>query len=111
LFLDQVLPDIIPPSEGATSHIRTRELFIEDVLEGMKAAPMSIRLMPHTLASIDWSDPIKDPIRLQFIPMKSGLEQDHFALTLDSLHEKEDSPVDGLVHRYPDKGLFLGKFS
>ena len=29
-------------------------------------------------------------------------------LALDSLHETEDSPVEGLVHRYNDKCLFLG---
>jgi len=34
---------------------------------------------------------------------------DHPKLTLDSLHETADSPVDGLVHRYPDKALFLRK--
>lgn len=35
---------------------------------------------------------------------------DHPKLTLDSLHETADSPVPGLVHRYPDKALFLGQF-
>lgn len=34
---------------------------------------------------------------------------DHPCLRLDSLHETSDSPVQGLVHRYPDKALFLGK--
>jgi lysine 2,3-aminomutase len=28
-------------------------------------------------------------------------------VALDSLHEQEDSPTPGLVHRYPDKTLFL----
>jgi len=28
-------------------------------------------------------------------------------LRLDSLHERKDSPVPGLTHRYPDKALFL----
>ena len=32
---------------------------------------------------------------------------DHPKLTLDSLHEEADSPIKGLVHRYPDKALFL----
>ena len=32
---------------------------------------------------------------------------DHPKLTLDSLDEAADSPVKGLVHRYPDKALFL----
>ena len=69
---------------------------------------MSIRLTPHMLSVADWSNPLEDPIRRQFIPLKSTLMQDHPALTLDSLHETGDSPVDGLVHRYPEKVLFLG---
>ncbi|HQU74596.1 MAG TPA: KamA family radical SAM protein, partial [Calditrichia bacterium] len=48
-----------------------------------------------------------DPLRKQFIPVASNLRRDHPKLTLDSLHEQEDSPVDGLVHRYFDKALFL----
>lgn len=28
-------------------------------------------------------------------------------LRFDSLNEREDSPVPGLTHRYPDKALFL----
>jgi lysine 2,3-aminomutase len=32
---------------------------------------------------------------------------DHEKLALDSLNEAADSPVSGLVHRYPDKALFL----
>lgn len=37
------------------------------------------------------------------------MEPDHKKLTLDSLDETKDSPVEGLVHRYPDKALFLRK--
>jgi L-lysine 2,3-aminomutase len=43
--------------------------------------------------------------------MKSVMEPDHPKLTLDSLHEEADSPVQGLVHRYPDKALFLRMYS
>ena len=71
-------------------------------------APMSTRLSPHVLSVIDWSRPIQDPLRRQFIPMKSSSMKDHPRLTLDSLNEVSDSPVPGLVHRYPDKALFLG---
>ncbi|KAF3931356.1 hypothetical protein ABW20_dc0104819 [Dactylellina cionopaga] len=39
--------------------------------------------------------------------MKSSLLPDHPMLSLDSLNETHDSPVPGLVHRYPDKALFL----
>jgi len=37
----------------------------------------------------------------------SSLRPDHPRLVLDSLHEQQDAPVPGLVHRYVDKALFL----
>ena len=88
--------------------IRTREDFIQDVMEGIAAAPMSIRLTPHILSCVNWDNPFEDPLRRQFIPMKTSLQPDHPMLEMDSLHEKDDSPVEGLVHRYSDKVLFLG---
>jgi lysine 2,3-aminomutase len=39
--------------------------------------------------------------------MHSELEDDHPCLRVDSLAERETSPVPGIVHRYPDKVLFL----
>jgi lysine 2,3-aminomutase len=81
--------------------------FIEDIKAGFAAAPMAVRLSPYALALIDWEDPYNDPIRRQFLPLGSQLEPDHPMLTLDSLHEQEDSPTKGLTHRYPDKALFL----
>lgn len=111
-FLDTVLPDFMPRDARnvgkQTESIKTREDFIKDVEEGMELAPMSVRLSPHILSVIDWSNPIHDPVRRQFIPMKSTFIPDHAKLELDSLHESDDSPVPGLVHRYPDKALFLG---
>lgn len=68
---------------------------------------MAVRLPPHVLSVIDWANPLEDPIRRQFIPLKAALVPDHPALALDSLHESDDSKVEGLVHRYPDKVLFL----
>lgn len=109
-FLAVVLPEIIPYESAQTEHIRTREDFIKDVEDGMKLAPMSVRLTPHVLSVIDWSNPVPDPVRRQFIPMKSTRISDHAKLELDSLHEADDSPVPGLVHRYPDKALFLGQY-
>jgi lysine 2,3-aminomutase len=81
--------------------------FIEDARAGFAHAPMAVRVSPYLLASIDWTRPYEDPIRRQFIPLKSTLRPDHPRLTLDSLHELEDSPVRGLTHRYVDKALFL----
>jgi hypothetical protein len=70
---------------------------------------MAIRLTPHVLSVIDWTNALDDPVRRQFIPMKSSAMPDHPKLTMDSLNEEHDSPVKGLVHRYQDKALFLGK--
>jgi lysine 2,3-aminomutase len=81
--------------------------FFEDAREGFRRAPMAVRVSPYMIASIDWQDPYRDPIRIQFIPLASRLLPDHPRLTLDSLHELEDSPVAGLTHRYVDKALFL----
>ncbi len=81
--------------------------FYEDVAEGFRRAPMSVRVSPYLLSLIDWQYPYRDPLRLQFIPVGSRMTPDHPKLKLDSLHEQDDAPVPGLTHRYPDKALFL----
>lgn len=81
--------------------------FLEDVVEGMRLAPMAMRISPYLLSLIDWENPYQDPLRTQFIPVASTRLPNHPALTLDSLHEQQDSPTPGLVHRYRDKVLFL----
>lgn len=81
--------------------------FIDDVAEGFRRAPMSLRVSPYLLSLIEWEDPYADPLRRQFVPVASKLLPDHPKLTLDSLHEQADAPVPGLTHRYPDKALFL----
>jgi lysine 2,3-aminomutase len=81
--------------------------FAADLAEGLARAPMAVRISPYVLSLIDWTDPVRDPLRRQFLPLGSQLEPDHPMLTLDSLHEQDDAPVPGLTHRYPDKALFL----
>ena len=81
--------------------------FIEDLENGMKHAPMSVRVSPYIVALIDWERPYEDPLRTQFFPLASRLLPDHPKLGLDSLHEQADAPVAGLTHRYADKALFL----
>ncbi|KAF6813621.1 l-lysine -aminomutase [Colletotrichum sojae] len=100
-FLERVLPERIPVY-GPSDTMEPRERLIEDVYHGLDEATM-----PYTLSRIDWSNPRNDPIFRQFIPTGSTRQPDHPRLTLDSLEEKADSPVQGLVHRYPDKALFL----
>lgn len=113
-FLAAVLPDTIPPQTDMESLLRitdihTPEQFIERVREGIKRAPMAVRMSPHILSVINWSDPLNDPVRRQFIPMSSPLNVDHPMAVLDPLQEDKYSPVPGMIHRYPDKALFMGK--
>ena len=68
---------------------------------------MAVRVSPYAIATIDWTQPVRGSDPPQFIPVASKLLPDHPRLTLDSLHEQDDSPVPGLTHRYVDKALFL----
>lgn len=81
--------------------------FLADVEAGLRRAPMGLRLSPYVLSLIDWDDPWRDPLRRQFVPAGSEQLPDHPLARLDALQEQADSPVPGLVHRYPDKVLFL----
>lgn len=81
--------------------------FYEDVAEGFRRAPMSVRVSPYLLSLIDWAQPYEDPLRKQFIPVGSRLLPNHPKVGLDSLAEQDDAPTPGLTHRYRDKALFL----
>ncbi|KAK3996132.1 putative L-lysine 2,3-aminomutase [Cladorrhinum sp. PSN332] len=105
-FLNAVVPKEVPLDKEGTE-MQPREEFITDVLDGLAAATMAIRITPYILSRINWNDPRHDPLVRQFMTMKSVMEPDHPKLELDSLHEEDDSPVKGLVHRYSDKALFL----
>ena len=75
--------------------------------EGVKKTLSTLRMAitPYYLSLINPDDP-HDPIRRQCIP--TGLETHQAdADLLDPLHEDEDSPTQGLTHRYPDRVLFL----
>ena len=83
------------------------ESFLADVEAGQKLSTMSIRVSPYIVSLIDWSEPYKDSLRRQFLPLASSTLPDHPELEFDALHEQEDSPVTGLTHRYTDRALFL----
>lgn len=113
-FLSTVLPETIPPQSDMEPHLRITDIntpshFIQRLKEGIQRAPMAVRLSPHILSSINWQDPINDPVRRQFIPLSSPLNVDHPAAELDPMKENTYSPVSGLIHRYPDRALFFGK--
>src|SRR5262249_16309320 len=96
------IPKLLATVSGLVS-----DAFVADAQRGFERAPMSVRVSPYLLSLIDWSNPERDPLRLQFIPLASRLLPDHPRLDLDSLHERADMPVPGLTHRYVDKALFL----
>ncbi len=66
---------------------------------------LSLAITPYFFNLIDPLDP-NCPIRKQVIP-RAGEMQISAEEQLDSLGEDEHSPVPGLVHRYPDRVLFL----
>src|SRR5262245_30806900 len=49
------------------------ETFIKDAEAGFHRSPMSVRVSPYLLSLIDWKDPYRDPLRIQFIPLASRL--------------------------------------
>jgi lysine 2,3-aminomutase len=64
-----------------------------------------VDVTPYFVSRIDPKDP-NDPIRKQIIP--SADEMGEFTgMMEDSLAEDQQSPVPGLVHRYPDRVLML----
>jgi lysine 2,3-aminomutase len=69
------------------------------------AHKLALAITPYFFNLIDRNDP-HCPIRKQVIPRvdESIVSQEEM---LDSLGEDEHSPVPGLVHRYPDRVLFL----
>lgn len=104
-FLDENVPDVVQYPQAPAS----KSEFLSDIEAGLKMASMSVRLTPYILSLINWDDLINDPIRRQFMPLLSLMMNDHGLAQLDSLGETGDMPVKNLVHRYPDKVLFLGK--
>ncbi|KAI0904803.1 L-lysine-aminomutase [Ustulina deusta] len=105
-ILHAVVPEKIPRAAGIGG-MQTKDEFAGDVCSGIRLSTMSVRLMPYVLSRINWADPANCPIFRQFVPLGSIRMKDHPQARLDSLHERKDSPVDGIVHRYPDKAVFL----
>jgi len=70
-----------------------------------RATALPVRITPHYASLLDPADPLQ-PLRRCVVPvsaecLRSPGEED------DPLGEEADSPCPGLVHRYPDRALFL----
>jgi len=87
------LEQIIPLTEAEKEGIR----------KSFKAFKMAIT--PHYLSLINTDNPM-DPIKLQSVPQDKEFYTGPFDLD-DPLGEDHDMPVPNLVHRYPDRVLFL----
>ncbi|MDA3925949.1 MAG: lysine 2,3-aminomutase [Kiritimatiellae bacterium] len=69
-----------------------------------KVFPMAVT--PYYLSLINTDDMENDPVFRQSFPSIKELIISKADMD-DPLHEDEDSPVDGLTHRYPDRALLL----
>jgi len=67
------------------------------------AARYAVAITPAILDLIDPDDP-SDPIARQFMPSESELESSP-AENADPIGDHRHSPVEGIVHRYPDRVL------
>lgn len=79
---------------------KSEERGIAECLQKLRMA-----VTPYYLSLIN-EDDINDPIRKQAIPTILELNETEDDIT-DPLHEDNHSPVPGLIHRYPDRVLFL----
>jgi lysine 2,3-aminomutase len=93
--------------EDLFSYLRERE--VDPRGAGLDAlaepAVLPIRVPRYYLDLIDWSDP-SDPLRRQVLPTadESVVLPDDLR---DPIGDDTRSPVPGIVHRYPDRVLFL----
>jgi lysine 2,3-aminomutase len=67
--------------------------------------PLPVAITPYYLSLVDPDDP-DQPVRRTVIPRLSEYIRTP-GEALDPLGEDADSPVPGIVHRYPDRVLFL----
>lgn len=88
--LERLLPALAPEERAGTDLV---------------AAKLSMGITPYFFNLIDLSDPLC-PIRRQVVPRLEETDRAPWELT-DPCGEDRHSPVPGLVHRYPDRVLFL----
>jgi len=82
-------------------------LIVPDRLPALRqvAARYAVAVTPASLQLIDPADP-HDPIARQFIPHEAELEPAPGDLA-DPIGDAAHSPVEGIVHRYPDRVLLM----
>jgi len=66
---------------------------------------LPLKITPYYL-SLFWNKGVNNPIRKSVVPTNNEFLKD-VNEQIDPLHEGHDSPIPGLVHRYPDRVLVL----
>jgi lysine 2,3-aminomutase len=86
---------------GRFLHLSDDERMINE--RGMKGFPMAVT--PYYASLLDPEDPLQ-PLRRTVVPTIAEMAHSP-GEAIDPLAEDNDSPVPGIVHRYPDRVLFL----
>ncbi len=68
-------------------------------------AKFPLSITPYYLSLIDAAEYKNDPFFIQSFPSPLELAVEKYEM-IDPLSEEKDSPVPGLIHRYPDRVLF-----
>ncbi|MFH0799467.1 MAG: KamA family radical SAM protein [Pseudomonadota bacterium] len=97
------MQNIVTDTEGLSRVIKLLAKEREEVDRAVKYS--RFQATPYYLSLIDDNNP-ECPIRMQIVPSIAELQPGLGDLT-DPLAEDSDSPVPRLVHRYPDRVLFL----
>ena len=72
-----------------------------------KNSGMAIQITPYIMSLINWQEPLEDPIRKQFLPLTSEFIPSHPMSKYDSLGEIKSEILPGIIHKYPNKILFI----
>lgn len=89
------------------SHFETYFKLTKDEQRGFAGCEnlFQVRVTPYYACLADRENP-RDPIRRIFMPVERELKQG-VQEQLDPLGERKNSPVERIIHRYPDRVLFL----
>ncbi len=81
------------------------ELSPDEARAGSRDHNVSLSITPYYASLLDTNDPLQ-PVRRMVIPVQHEYVRAP-GESEDPLGEDDDSPVPGIVHRYPDRVLFL----
>jgi lysine 2,3-aminomutase len=84
---------------------RILELSDEEIGFKEQALNLPVRITPYYASLLDPTDPMQ-PLRRTMVPVVNELTTSKGEES-DPLGEEDDSPVPLIVHRYPDRALFL----